>query len=137
MEPDKPAQTEDEPSLSEKQELFLSLVAEYGIRDTDAADAVGMSRWAPPRWRKDPVFKARYDAARKIRTEHLIREAERRAINGSDRLLEFLLLNYAPDKFSNKQKIEHTGEFALTDRLVRGRSRVANSPQDDGSDLAG
>jgi len=125
------------PSLSEKQELFLSLIAEDGLRDGDAAAAVGVSRWSPPRWRKtNPEFAERYKAARQVRIDHLVKEAERRAINGSDRLLEFLLCNYDPARFSNRQKIEHTGELTLADRLARGRARTRGTP-DDGSDLAG
>lgn len=133
---EKPDQ-EAAPTLSERQELFLELIADSGIRDSDAAAAIGMSRWAPARWRRDdPFFAERYKVARQIRIDHLVKEAERRAINGSDRLLEFLLCNYAPDRFSNKQKLEHTGELALAERLTRGRGRTIQPPE-DGSDLAG
>jgi hypothetical protein len=120
---------DDDPTLSERQEAFLALIEEHGIRDTDAAEIIGVSRWAIWRWKKEPDFAPRYKAARQVRIDHLIKEAERRAMNGSDKLLEFLLCNYAPDKFSNKQKVEHNGVMSL--------AVVTGVPADDGSDLAG
>jgi hypothetical protein len=125
----------DDPTLSEKQEAFLSLIGDHGITDREAADEIGVSRWAIWRWKKDPEFAPRYQAARQVRLEHLIKEAERRAMAGSDKLLEFLLCNYAPNKFSNKQRIEHEGTVGLVERLARARNRTGG--QDDGSDLAG
>lgn len=123
-------QVEDDPTLSERQEAFLDLLNEHGLNDRDAAEIVGVSRWTVWRWKKEPDFAPRYKAARQVRLDHLIKEAERRAMNGSDKLLEFLLCNYAPDQFSNKQKVEHQGGFNLT---------VATGvpTEDDGSDLAG
>jgi len=122
--------TEDtEPTLSERQEAFLELI-EAGARDPLAAEGAGVHRVTAYRWKRhDPEFKARYDAAREVRLEHLVKEAERRAMNGSDKLLEFLLCNYAPDRFSNKQKVETTGAMSLT--------VTTGVPSDDGSDLAG
>lgn len=124
-----------EPTLSERQEAFLEVIAAGG-RDPAAAEAAGVHRVTAYRWKKhDPEFKARYDTARQVRLDHLVKEAERRAMNGSDRLLEFLLCNYAPDKFSNKQKVEHSGDIGIAERLARARKRTSTS--DDGSDLAG
>lgn len=122
-------QEDDDITLSERQEAFLSLIEEHGVADREAAEIIGVSRWAVWRWKKDPDFSPRYKEARKVRLEHLVKEAERRAMNGSDRLLEFLLCNYAPDKFSNKQKVEHGGVIPIT--------VVTGVPTDDGSDLAG
>lgn len=120
---------DDDITLSERQEAFLGLIEAHGIADRDAAEIIGVSRWAIWRWKKDPDFAPRYKAAREVRLEHLVKEAERRAMNGSDKLLEFLLCNYAPDRFSNKQKVEASGSLSLT---------VATGvPADDGSDLAG
>lgn len=123
------------PTLPEVQEEFLALIAEYGTTDMAAAAAVGRSRWTPIDWKKKPDFLARYKAARRVGLDQLVKEAERRALSGSDRLLEFLLCNYAPDKFSNKQKVEMTGALELTERLALARKRT--TPSDDGSDLAG
>jgi hypothetical protein len=120
---------DDDIPLSERQEAFLSLIEAHGIADRDAAEIIGVSRWAIWRWKKDPDFAPRYKAAREVRLEHLVKEAERRAMNGSDKLLEFLLCNYAPDRFSNKQKVEASGNLSL---LV-----ATGVPHDDGSDLAG
>lgn len=128
----------EEPTLSERQTAFLDLIEEHGINDRDAADIIGVTRWTVWRWKKDPDFAPRYKAARQVRIEHLIKEAERRALNGSDRLLEFLLCNYAPERFSNKQKVEHSGEVSVAERLARARKRTTTPEiEDDGSDLAG
>lgn len=120
---------------SEAQEAFLELVG-AGMRDPDAAAGVGVHRTTAWRWRLDPAFLARYKEAKRVHLDQLIQEAERRAMNGSDRLLEFLLCNYAPERFSNKQKVEHSGEINLAERLARARKRTT-APEDDGSDLAG
>ena len=106
---------DDDITLFERQEAFLELIKDYGTTDTAAAEAVGTSRWSSCRWKKDPVFKARYDAARAIGIEVLVREAERRALNGSDRLLEFLLCNYAPDRFQKRETrdLNHAGGVSL------------------------
>lgn len=125
---------DDDSTLSERQEVFLELI-QAGACDSEAAAPLGIHRVTVYRWKQNPEFKTRYDALREIRVEHLVKEAERRAMNGSDKLLEFLLCNYAPDKFSNKQKIEHSGEVGIAERLARARKRTA--PPDDGSDLAG
>jgi hypothetical protein len=122
--------TDNDVTLSERQEAFLALIEESGIRDSDGAVLVGVSRWAVWRWKKDPEFALRYQAARQVRLEHLIKEAERRAMNGSDKMLEFLLCNYAPDKFSNKQKLEHSGEVSIADRLARARQRTTEEDYD-------
>ncbi len=118
------------PTLNEQQELFLELIRDTGTTDCAAALAVGRSRFTIIDWKKKPEFKRRYDEARRVGLDHLVKEAERRAMNGSDRLLEFLLCNYAPDKFSNKQKVEHQGGLNL---IVSTGIPEA----DDGSDLAG
>lgn len=123
------------PTLSERQEAFLALIESEGLGDREAAEIIEVTRWTVWRWKKQPEFQPRYAHARQVRLDHLIKEAERRAMRGSDRLLEFLLCNYAPDKFSNKQKLEHSGEVELTERLARARARMTQD--DDGSDLAG
>lgn len=119
----------EELTITEKQEAFLAIIEAHGMTDSEAAEEVGVHRCTIWRWKQEPEFLPRYKEARKVRLEHLIKEAERRAMSGSDRLLEFLLCNYAPDKFSNKQKVEHGGGMSL--------SVVTGVPAEDGSDLAG
>jgi len=121
-------------TLNERQSAFLELIEAHGIADADAALAVGVHRITVWRWKQEPDFAGRYRAARQVRVDHLVREAERRAMAGSDRMLEFLLCNYAPDRFSNKQKVEHSGDITIAERLARARKRTT---PDDGSDLAG
>ncbi len=127
---------EEEPTLTERQEAFLHLIETHGIADKDAYEILGVTRWTLWRWKKDAEFLARYEEARKIGMPHLEAEAKRRAMNGSDRLLEFLLCNYDPARFSNKQKLEVHGEVTLAERLARARKRTT-TPEDDGSDLSG
>ena len=116
----------------QRQELFLALVADLATTDKAAAESLGLSRYAPIEWKRDPAFKARYLEAKKISVDKLIKEAERRAINGSDKLLEFLLCNYAPDKFQRQQKVEHSGTVDIASSILAARRRGF----DDGSDLA-
>lgn len=104
----------DEPAEEfDLQGAFLHLIAQ-GCNDEQAARGVGKSRWAPWRWKKDPEFLARYNEAKRVRLENLVAEAERRAMKGSDKLLMFLMCNYAPDKFNMRQQIEHSGGVNLT-----------------------
>ena len=121
-------ESDDDIPLTEKQEAFLELVKEHGTTDKAAAEALGLSKWSPIRWKKDPDFKAQYDAARAIGLEHLVKEAERRALNGSDRLLEFLLCNYAPDRFQKREArdLNHSGGVSLA---------VVTGVPEDGDDL--
>lgn len=96
-------------SREERQAEVLRLIA-AGAKDSEAALALGLSRHTVMRWKHvDPAFAAAHAEARRVTVDKLVAEAERRAMRGSDRLLEFLLCNFAPDKFSNKQRLEHTG----------------------------
>lgn len=132
-----PIEGETPPSITDIQEEFLRVIAEHGCTDTTAAMMVGRSRWSPIEWKRKPEFMERYRAARKVSLDHLVREAERRAMNGSDRLLEFLLTNYAPERFSSQRsKLEVKGGADIVERITRGRER-ARAKSDDGTELAG
>lgn len=97
-------------TLNERQAAVLELIG-AGMRDGEAARALGLHRWCVWRWKRDcPEFLAKYKEARKITVSVLRAEAERRAMRGSDKLLEFLLCNYAPDQFRRTQHIEATGK---------------------------
>lgn len=94
-----------EVTLDERKEQFLAMIEDYSVTDGAAALAVGVDRVTAWRWKKDPVFKERYDKARKVCLDQLVKEAERRAVNGSDRLLMFLLEHYDPERFGKREEI--------------------------------
>jgi transposase len=124
---DEPAVTEPIPeeTLTERQEIFLAFV-EGGARYNEAAEEAGVHRVTAWRWRADPAFMKRYEAARKASVSKLKREAERRAMAGSDRLLIFLLCAYAPEEFQERQVIDHRGKLDLANTIAQARKRIGN-----------
>lgn len=77
--------------LQEKREAFLSALSETGSV-TDAAKAADVSRMTVYRLRKeDETFAAEWEDAYAKGADALEDEAHKRAINGSDTLLIFLL----------------------------------------------
>jgi hypothetical protein len=106
--PQAPPEGETTPpaTLSERKAQFLELVRDHGTTDAAAAAAVGVDRVTVWRWKKgDAEFAKAYNADRKVGLEHLVKEAERRAINGSDRLLMFLLEHYNPEVFGRREEL--------------------------------
>ena len=83
-----------------------------------------MHRVTAWRWRADPAFMKRYEAARRASVAKLKREAERRAMAGSDRLLIFLLCAYAPDEFQERQVLDHRGRLDLANTIAQARKRI-------------
>jgi hypothetical protein len=45
-------------------------------------------------------------------------------MSGSDKLLMFLLCNYAPDQFSQTQRLEHTVDESMAKRIADSRKRA-------------
>lgn len=125
----------DEPPLAAaareaRKEAVLELLAE-GLNFSEAAAALGMHRHTIRKWRKaDPDFAQRCVDAAKVRVETLKAEAERRALRGSDKLLMFLLCNYAPDQFSMQSKLEVSAgaDLAATIAAARQRARAGDCP---------
>jgi len=77
---------------------------------TNAAIAAGARRAAMYGWRKeDPVFAGAWDDAIEAGTDKLEDEARRRALNGSDPLLMFMLKARRPAKYRERSVHEHTG----------------------------
>ena len=92
----------------ERIEEFLRLLA-TGCTVTDAANAVALIPTSLHRHRRrDPVFAKAWEDAQRISVKQLIAEAERRAMRGSDKMLIFMLTNYAPDKFRKASTLEVT-----------------------------
>lgn len=98
---------------AERKRAFAELIAQ-GLNFTEAAEAVHVDRATAFRWRQqDPEFAQVCRDALKISIERLEHEAERRALNGSDKLLMFLLERRAPEKYHIAQKMEHSGGVSL------------------------
>lgn len=107
---------------------FIRMIA-LGARGTEAARAAGIDRHTAYAWRReDPAFAKAWHDAQRVRLEALIDEAKRRALRGSDRLLEFLLCNLAPEQFSKREKLEVSGKLDIASRLVAARKRVGGAP---------
>lgn len=115
------------PSKAMRMKEFLQLVKE-GCTDQEAAQAVGYSRWAPISWKRlYPGFVKAYHEAKTARVEDLIAEAKRRAMRNSDRLLEFLLCNLAPEQFKKAPDTKVDVNISnVAERLQAGRKRVGS-----------
>ena len=111
-----------------KKERFLAALREgKTVKDSCLAASVGRS--AVYKWRKsDSEFEAAWDTAEDEGTDVLEAEATRRAVEGvkepvgwyqgvpggsvqrySDTLLIFLLKGRRPDKYRERQQVEHSG----------------------------
>jgi hypothetical protein len=113
-------------------ELAVELAA-AGFANHEIEDCLGVNKTTFWRWRKtDPEFAVRIADARTVgrkeRVRQLKSEAERRALRGSDKLLMFLLCNYAPDEFSNTQRLEHTDKTGMVQEILAARRRAGQAP---------
>lgn len=93
-------------------EFFRLLAAGCRVRQAAAACALDWSHLYRKR-REDAAFAKRWEDATRVKVEHLIAEAERRAMHGSDRLLMFLLSSYQPERFKQRGVLEHEGGLAV------------------------
>jgi hypothetical protein len=92
----------------EREDEFLRLMGQ-GCTVRAAAAAVALNFAMMYRKRnEDPAFAKRWDDAKRIRVDHLIAEAERRAVRGSDKLLIFLLQSYDPARFRHQSSLDLT-----------------------------
>jgi len=95
-----------------QQAAFLEAVA-GGNSVCGAVKAAGASRASVYRWKdEDAAFGEAWNEAREECVDLLEAEAKRRALEGSDTLLIFLLKSYRPDVFSERvrQTIEQKAE---------------------------
>lgn len=106
----------------EKEDEFLRLLGE-GYKVRAAANLVGIA-WSSLyiKRQQDEVFRKKWIDAKAIKIEHLVCEAERRAMQGSDKLLIFLLSNYAPDKFKNTNNLAITNPDGSLTKSVEDRA---------------
>lgn len=114
-------------TVEDRQRIFLEGIAS-GLNYGEASAMAEVDRVTTWRWRQDPAFMARVKEAREVSIDMLVKEAERRALRGSDKLLEFLLCNYAPDRFQRTQKLE-------MDARVKSQAEVRIISEFDGDDL--
>lgn len=114
---------------AERKRAFVTLIAD-GLNFMEACEALHMDRSTAFRWRQsDPEFAQACRDALKVSIERLEAEAERRALNGSDKLLMFLLERRAPDKYHIAQKHEHQG--AVPVQVVSGVPQPLPESVDD------
>ena len=125
-----------------KMQKFLCYLAILGNRSR-AAQAVPVSTTTTWYWRRDDEqFRARYDDAMKIAAELHENEMFRRSSEGvlepdyqggklvgtirkySDTLLIFALKGAMPEKYADRQKVEHSGAVDVVQRLRAARERA-------------
>ena len=88
---------------------------EGGATVAEAARCAGIHRSTVYRWREqDPEFAMAWDEARQKLVEDLEMEAYKRAIDGSDRMLIFLLKAYKPDTYNEKTQQGRSSAIGLT-----------------------
>jgi len=100
------------PSVTAKRKkMFLEKLRKFETV-THAAEAAGVRRKTVYEWRKnDPEFARAIDEVFEDVTDELEKEAHRRAKDGSDTLLIFLLKARRPAMYrENTLKLEHTGK---------------------------
>jgi hypothetical protein len=84
-----------------------------------ACEAVGISRQAAYRWRRENTeFAAAWEQAIEDATDYLEEVARQRALETSDTLMIFLLKAHRPDKFRDTHRIEfkHLSDDELVSR---------------------
>ncbi len=91
-----------EMSTEELKRRFLEAYERYGTV-TSACRIVELSRDSPYRWRQqDPEFNEAFENSRNVVADDLEQEALRRAHDGSDLLLIFMLKALRPDKYRER-----------------------------------
>jgi len=102
---DAPAEEPQDPKAA-----FLESLAKTGSVTESAADCK-IPRRTVYNWRADDeAFAAAWEEAVELGTDALEDEAVRRAKNGSDTLLIFMLKGRRPEKFKDRVAAEHTGK---------------------------
>jgi hypothetical protein len=110
----------------EREDEFIRLLSE-GVKVRHAATAVAISYAVLYRKaREDKDFAKRWEDATRIKVGHLIQEAERRAMAGSDKMLIFLLTNYAPDKFKKASTLEISNPDGSLNMSTEQRASAIN-----------
>lgn len=94
-----------------KKRAVLAAYAEQGNLSR-AVEIAGVARSMHYVWLdNDPAYATAFAEAEEQAADRLEGEARRRAFDGSDTLLIFLLKGARPDKYAERQKHEHAGEL--------------------------
>jgi len=92
-----------------KRAAFLKCLAN-GDSVQNAANVIGVSRGTVYRWKdEDKAFAAAWEEALDAGIERLEDAAYKRALDGSDTLMIFLLKAKRPTVYADRQRLEHTG----------------------------
>ncbi len=95
----------------QKKEAFLAAYADCGTI-LHAARAVGISRQTVYNWQQaDEDFAVAMHASTRDVRDDLFAEARKRAKDGSDTLLIFLLKALDPEMFRENVRVEHSGRI--------------------------
>lgn len=90
--------------------LFLDALARLGIVKHAAEEARVARRTVYSRREKSKRFAAQWADAIEEACDLLEFEARKRAIEGSDRLLEFLLKAHRPEKYRERHQVDFSGK---------------------------
>ena len=96
---------------------------------TGACKAAGISRSIAYEWRdKDPAFAEEWQTVEDESTDALEKEAYRRAKNGSDTLLIFLLKGRKPETYRDRYEVkgDHTATVEVLIRYVKQGDKSEN-----------
>jgi len=125
-----------------KKRAFLAAMVETGGNVTRATQLAEISHGTPytRQWLDDEEFQAALERARVLGADNLEAEAIRRAHDGveepvgfykgapsayvrrySDTLLIFLLKGAKPERYADRQKVEHSGNIEVTADELRDR----------------
>ncbi len=95
-----------------KKRFLAALAAGHSVKT--AADAAGIARQTVYRWRQeDEDFARAWDDAVEDGTDLLEDEALRRALEGSDTMLIFLLKARRPEKYRDTHRVQHDGAVRI------------------------
>ena len=109
----------------EKQAAFCTALAAVGTVSR-ACREVGIGRVTAYAWRdEDEAFAAEWDKAKAMGFDALEDEAIRRAFEGSDTLLIFLLKAAKPEKYRERKDVRLSGDTSLAEAIVAARTRSA------------
>lgn len=81
---------------------------------------------------EDPEYKAAFEASWQQAGDHLEAVAVKRAVEGSDLLLIFLLKALKPEKYRERSEVKHTGTIGIAERIMeRRRLRAITGPAEE------
>ena len=101
----------DFPELTHHQKSFLVAYSELGNL-TAAAETAGLVRQNHYRWLGEAPYAAAFKIVEEVAVERLEAEARRRAMEGSDVLLIFLLKGARPERYRDNHRIDLQGQLA-------------------------